>query len=162
MVHTVQSIHLIDWLSWIIGTFDLTSKMIKHSCIRVLWGNNSFKWTLQISLTGSCYTTIAITTERFLAVRMPFFIHKHNVKARMFIIPVFVYAVIYNISRFFELEVVYLSCQQFINGTFTSKEFNDAMNITCSHPYAIQHTNLRKSSLYISVSWFQLFCNSFR
>ena len=108
----------------------------------------------QISLTGSCYTTIAVTIERFLAIRLPFFIQKHNVKARHFIIPVFLYAVIYNISRFFEYRIDYFSCHQFINGTMTSKEFNEAMNITCENPYSIAHTDIRKSSLYISVSSF--------
>ena len=44
----------------------------------------------KITLTGSCYTTIAITIERFLSIRHPFFIQRNNIKARMFIVPVLV------------------------------------------------------------------------
>ena len=72
-----------------------------------------FYFWFQISLTGSCYTTVAITVERFLAVRSPFFIQRHNIKARLFILPVLFYAVLYNIPRFFEFRVntSYYPCQ---------------------------------------------------
>ena len=61
-------------------------------------------------MTGSCYTTVAITVERFLAVRSPFFIQRHNIKARQFIVPVVLYAVSYNIPRFFEFTVAETPC----------------------------------------------------
>ncbi len=41
-----------------------------------------------MTLTASCYTTIAITVERFLSIRHPFIIQKHNIKAKRFIWPV--------------------------------------------------------------------------
>jgi hypothetical protein len=64
------------------------------------------KIIFQITLTGSCYTTIAITIERFLSVGHPFFVQRNNVKARMFVVPVAVYAILYNVPRFFEFKVI--------------------------------------------------------
>jgi hypothetical protein len=81
----------------------------------------------QISLTGSCYTTIAITIERFLAIRLPFFIQKHNVKARVFIIPIVIYCLVYNSPRFFEYEILYLGCVDFKNGSYSTLAYDQAV-----------------------------------
>ena len=108
--------------------------------------------SFQITLTGSCYTTIAITIERFLAIRTPFFMQRYNIKARHFMIPVSIYALAYNIPRFFEYKVVYNGCLEFPNGTRTTLEIDTLYNITCDSPYVLTYTAMRKNQLYLSVS----------
>ena len=106
----------------------------------------------QISLTGSCYTTISITIERFLAIRLPFFIQKHNVKARVFILPIAIYCLVYNSPRFFEYEILYLGCVDFKNGSYSTLAYDQAHNITCKFVYTLDYSEMRKTQLYISVS----------
>ena len=64
-------------------------------------------------MTGSCYTTIAIAIERFLAVKHPFLINKHNSKFRAIIIPIFLYAFVYNLPRFFHWEIEQRKCKNY-------------------------------------------------
>ena len=106
----------------------------------------------QTSLTGSCYTTIAITIERFLAIRLPFFIQTHNVKARVFILIIAIYCLVYNSPRFFEYEILYLGCVDFKNGSYSTLEYDQANNITCEFVYTLDYSEMRKTQLYISVS----------
>ena len=113
---------------------------------------NQMPCLFQISLTGSCYTTIAITIERFLAIRLPFFIQKHNVKARVFILPIVIYCLVYNSPRFFEYEILYLGCVDFKNGSYSTLAYDQAHNITCEFVYTLDYSEMRKTQLYISVS----------
>ena len=116
-------------------------------------------YLLQITLTGSCYTTIAITIERFLAIRLPFFIQKHNVKARVFIIPIVMYCFLYNLPRFFEYEIIYLGCHDFKNGSYSNLEYDTINNITCDNAYILNYSQMRQSPTYVSVSKFcQILC----
>ena len=110
----------------------------------------------QICLTGSCYTTIAITIERFLAIRLPFFMQRYNIKARHFMFPVVIYGVIYNVPRFFEYEVVYNGCREYPNGSMSSYESDQMENITCDSPYVLSYTEMRQNQVYLSVSIVQL------
>ena len=57
---------------------------------------------MQISLSGSCYSTVALTMERYISVCMPFFKTRHNLKAWMFLVPVFLFVTLYGSPRFFE------------------------------------------------------------
>ena len=43
---------------------------------------------------------------RYIAVCFPFFRLRHNIKARFYIVPILLFAPIYNIPRFFEFETV--------------------------------------------------------
>ena len=113
---------------------------------------NLMPFHFQISLTCSCYTTISITIERFLAIRLPFFIQKHNVKARVFIIPIAIYCLVYNSPRFFEYEILYLECVEFKNGSHSTLAYDLAHNITCDFVYTLDYSEMRKTQLYISVS----------
>ncbi len=61
---------------------------------------------IQTSLAGSCYTTVGLTVERYMSVCVPFFKTRHNVKAWMFIVPVFLFVCIYGSPRFFEFTTV--------------------------------------------------------
>lgn len=114
---------------------------------------------IQTSLTGSCYSTIAITIERFLSIRLPFFIQKHNIKARLFILPVMLFAILYNLPRFFEYQIVYQGCIPFPNGTLSSLEYDQSQNLTCSHSYILDYSEMRETQLYISVTYNFVFPN---
>ena len=114
---------------------------------------NYILFIFQICLTGSCYTTIAITVERFLAVRLPFFMQRYNTKARHFMIPVVIYALVYNIPRFFEYRVVYRGCLEFDNGTTSTLEYDKMVNVTCDSPYILDYTDMRRNQVYLSVSF---------
>ena len=121
--------------------------------LQVLWiAFQNINCLFQISLTGSCYTTIAITIERFLAIRSPFFIQKHNVNARVFILPIAIYCLVYNSPRFFEYEILYLGCVEFKNGSHSTLAYDLAHNITCEFVYTLDYSEMRKTQLYISVS----------
>ena len=76
-----------------------------------------------IALTGSIYSTLALTLERYTTVCHPFFkvlYSKHfsktdwiqysmfqftfTVPARLYLLPIFILTVTYNIPKFFELQ----------------------------------------------------------
>nr|XP_040568983.1 uncharacterized protein LOC121118465 [Lepeophtheirus salmonis] len=66
-------------------------------------------WTLplaHISLMGSVYCTVAITIERFITVCYPFTAHRQVFSTASFIIPIIFLTTIYNIPKFFELNIV--------------------------------------------------------
>ena len=87
------------------------------------------------------------------AIRLPFFIQKHNVKARVFILPIVVYCLVYNSPRFFEYEILYLGCVDFKNGSYSTLAYDQAHNLTCDDfVYTLDYSEMRKTQLYISVS----------
>ena len=49
----------------------------------------------QMALSGSVYTTVALTVERYISVVVPFFRTRHNLKSGIFIGPVALFVVIY-------------------------------------------------------------------
>ena len=59
---------------------------------------------IQINLTGSIYCTMAITLERYLAVCKPFYRITREWSSRIFIIPILLISVIYNLPQFFEIQ----------------------------------------------------------
>ncbi|TRY62997.1 hypothetical protein TCAL_11176 [Tigriopus californicus] len=61
----------------------------------------------QIALAGSCFSTVALTMERYMSVCLPFFKQRHNLKAWMFIVPVFLFVLVYCSPRFFETRTVH-------------------------------------------------------
>ena len=66
-------------------------------------------WVLtiaQIALTGNIYFTIAISIERYIVICHPLF-HRgqHSQKpSRYFVMSILLFAIVYNFSKFFELE----------------------------------------------------------
>jgi len=58
----------------------------------------------QIGLTGSIYLTVAISIERYTTVVHPFFKIAHNWSSAYYVIPTTIFAILYNIPRFLELE----------------------------------------------------------
>jgi len=59
----------------------------------------------QIGLTGSIYLTLAIAVERYTTVCHPFFKISRTWRARLYIIPILTFSCIYNLPKFFELQV---------------------------------------------------------
>ena len=59
---------------------------------------------IQINLTGSIYCTMAITLERYLAVCKPFYRITREWSSRIFIIPILLISIIYNLPQFFEIQ----------------------------------------------------------
>lgn len=61
----------------------------------------------QIALTGSIYSTLSISIERYLIVCHPFYTVSHNWSAKRYIIPILVWSLLYNSPKFFELYTTY-------------------------------------------------------
>ena len=59
---------------------------------------------LEIGVTGSIYSTIAVSVERFLVVCHPFYANSHKFSTKTQIVLVSVLTVIYNLPTIFELE----------------------------------------------------------
>ena len=58
---------------------------------------------IQIALTGSVYCTVAISLERYLTVCHPFYLASKRWSAKRYIIPIIVFSLLYNVSRFLEM-----------------------------------------------------------
>ena len=57
----------------------------------------------QIAMTGSIYATMAIALERYMIACKPFYVISHKWSAKRYIIPIVVFAILYNLPKFFEL-----------------------------------------------------------
>ena len=90
---------------------------------------------IQISLTGSIYCTMAITLERYLAVCKPFYRITREWSARIFIIPIILISVIYNLPHFFEIQ----TCEN--HDVYTTEELHTTINRTTSCPGSIFQDN---------------------
>ena len=93
---------------------------------------------LQVAQTGSVYCTIGISLERYLTVCHPFYFSGKKWSARRYIIPIVLFSVLFNITRFFELRAKYIGSDEQVsfnviksNETFYSHgQENDLYNIT--------------------------------
>jgi hypothetical protein len=88
----------------------------------------------QIALTGSIYSTLAITVERYLTVCHPFYTVSHRWTAKHYVAPIVAFSFLYNIPKFFEL--------------YTNVTTNDD-NVTSAT--SIEPTSLRVNDYYIQV-----------
>ena len=80
-------------------------------------------WSHDTMITGSIYSTLSLTIDRYnflkfffktwnicvyflryLAVCAPFLRQKYNIKAIYFVVPITIFAIIFNVPRFYELE----------------------------------------------------------
>jgi len=134
----------------------------------------------QMALSGSVYTTVALTVERYISVGFPFFRQRHNLKAWVFIVPVAIFIVGYNIPRFFELETVHkpvMICADSTNTTYIDSASGELVTPTTATNVSrcinfnetgewmtnIGLTQLRTNSYYVSiyVNYLNLFVNIF-
>ena len=113
-----------------------------------------------IAMTGSIYSKLAITTERYLVVCHPYYLMSHRWKDRIYIIPVILFSVIYNLPKFFEIETtIYHSgptMESELDNITTNvrKEFVQEMINNSFHEdiiYGIKPTPLRINLNYISI-----------
>ena len=113
-----------------------------------------------VALTGSVYSKLSITIERYLMVCHPFYVWSHKWKARLYILPILTFSVIYNIPKFFEIETISshseedsapernnITLDENLNGSE-----NGINNITdVEMKYGIKATNLRIDLNYVSI-----------
>ena len=102
-----------------------------------------------IALTGSIYSTMAISMERYLVVCHPFFTLSNRWSSKRYIFPILVFSMIYNIPRFFELEVVEMA----------AGVSRDPHATTPKPSYSLEHTPMRVNYYYNSIyrGWLNLF-----
>jgi len=96
---------------------------------------------IHITLTGSVYSVVAVSVERFLTVCFPFRQCK-MCNGLGYIIPIVVFSVLYNVVKFFELETIYLEYEENI-------ELGNGTNISTTVIYPwINATQLRTHPQY--------------
>ena len=88
----------------------------------------------QITVTGSIYSTVVISIERYMISCKPFFVVSHKWSANSYIIPTIIFSIIYNLPKFFELK--------------TGNIIEDETNST---QYILEGTNLRFNHAYFFV-----------
>ena len=81
-----------------IGMIGELASILRHLLLHVIY--DMFLFPL-----GSIYTTLAISTERYITVCHPFFKISHTWSARRYLVPILILSISYNIPKFFELEV---------------------------------------------------------
>ena len=128
---------------------------------------------IQVALTGSVYATTAISIERYLIVCRPFWTMSHNWSSKLYIIPILVLSIFYNIPRFFELatgfdcgdtiydndklnehgdlevEVTNIKQNLSFQSSRTFKREVETTNVTCV--YSINLTQMRQNKYYYSM-----------
>ena len=92
---------------------------------------------LQIAMTGSAYCTICVSFERYMTVCHPFYMARKRWSAKRYIIPIVLFSIIYNASRFFEFytERIELVPKEKLGNAFTvdgteSGIYTDQIGIT--------------------------------
>ena len=53
----------------------------------------------QMTLSGSSFTTVALTVERYISLCSPYLRYTYNIRAHHFILPVLVFSTLYNMPR---------------------------------------------------------------
>ena len=89
----------------------------------------------QIALTGSIYSTLAITIERYLIVCHPFYTVSHKWSAKRYIIPIVAWSLLYNSPKFFELHTTY----------------NETMANQTKNGYDVDAADFRLNEYYIKI-----------
>ena len=105
----------------------------------------------EIAITGSIYSTIAITIERFLVVCCPFYAVSHRWSPKKYILTIVIFSIIYNLPIFFEIETGIVSCKQTYNDSLSSSkeviqysltQINENVtNIICSEEFSQEATS---------------------
>ena len=102
---------------------------------------------IQIALTGSVYCTVAISLELYLTVCHPFYVARKSWSAKRYIIPIVLFSLLYNISRFFEMNTKYIAIQ---DQNIQNTSMTDNQNNT-KYDYRIELTSMSKNKYYYSI-----------
>ena len=97
----VERLHYSILMSYSLAHIGMTGEfasILRHLLLHVIY--DMFLFPL-----GSIYTTLAISTERYITVCHPFFKISHTWSAKRYLIPILILSISYNIPKFFELEV---------------------------------------------------------
>lgn len=81
----------------------------------------------RIAATGTMYSTIAITIERYLAVCCPFYAVSRTWSAKRYIVPIVIFSFLYNLPIFFEYENTVCKKQQNETATIVEIQNNTEM-----------------------------------
>ena len=175
--HLMMLISTYDCLciSMIVFIFSLprVSNIYKDSAFYHYFAPTALALT-QVALTGSIYTTLAITVERYMIVCHPFYVVSHKWSSKMYVLPIAIFSVLYNVPKFFELYALPCILQKPINITnlkesnYEELEIVSLSNVSSScfynsvfetandrawkmNKYFILPTSLRLNTSYVSV-----------
>jgi len=73
--------------------------------------------TLHMSLTGSIYCTVGMTLERYFVICRPFYRFTRKWKPRSFVIPIIIVSIVFNVSRFLEIQTCEKTIELIDNNT---------------------------------------------
>jgi hypothetical protein len=114
----------------------------------------------EIGCTGSIYFTVAISIERYFVVCRPFWYFAQSILPQVFIVPIYCFAVVYNIPKFFEIRAVVLqnnnttvSETDLVNETTMVYDVQDTVvmiNAT-NVQYIFEPTEMRKNVYYYGI-----------
>ena len=114
---------------------------------------------MQIALTGSIYCTVGISLERYMTVCHPFFLAEKNLSAKMYIIPIVVFSVVYNTAHFFEMRTIYNEGyddqDDILNNETSTQEqlvYTDVLNTSYSSNDVLVNFPKNNSSCYSSTN----------
>merc|ERR1719350_334753 len=99
---------------------------------------------------GSMFSTLAMSTERYIAVVHPFVKYKHKYNTCHFATPVVIYSILYNFPKFLEFD---LACVHNDNGTIILEEHN----FSCDY-VALKSAPMRENFWYLKVYGLLLNC----
>ena len=91
----------------------------------------------QIAMTGSIYSTMAITVERYLIACKPFYVVSNRWSANRYIIPIVAFSITYNLPKFFEIKASTMRDESNINKTSYTI---DATELRLNQAYYIVYT----------------------
>jgi len=101
----------------------------------------------EIAITGSIYSTIAITVERFLVVCCPFYAVSHRWSAKRYILPIVIFSLVYNIPIFFEIKTGVLNCTQPQTTPIASFNHTNSENLSKFSEVIGETVNLSKTCI---------------
>ena len=110
---------------------------------------------IQISLTGSIYCTVGISIERYLTVCHPFYLSRKKWSSKRYIIPIVLFSILYNTTRYFEYRMEYSDLDE-MKSNMSILGQNDG-DITHNYGYEVTYTSLRKNKYYYSI--YTIGCN---
>ena len=116
--------------------------------------------TFEIGCTGGIYFTMAISIERYFVVCRPFWYLAQSVSSKVYTIPIFCFAIIYNFPKFFEIRAVpYIVTSNNLSSTNVENSVQEETNIidieneeySLISGYTVEPTELRKNTLYYGI-----------